>query len=72
MILLCYVLISALNPKARLQYTFTLGYLIASGVEVDYLDPIERLPKSHDRDRTLRAFWKYLAVVLSFAGLAIG
>jgi O-antigen ligase len=65
--LLCCVLCSALNPKASLQYTFTPGYPFASGVDVEYLDPIEWLPQSHDRDRTLRAFWKYLAVALSFA-----
>ena len=64
--LLGYVLCSALNPKASLQYTFTPGYPVASGVEIDYLDPIEWLPQSHDRDRTLRAFWKYLAIVFSF------
>jgi O-antigen ligase len=65
--LLNYVLCSALNPKATLQYTFTPGYPFASGVEIDYLESIEWLPQSHDRDRTLRAFWKYLAIVLSFA-----
>ena len=65
--LLGYVLCSALNPKAILQYTFTPGYPFASGVEIDYLDPIECLPQSHDQDRTLRAFWKYLAIVFSFA-----
>ena len=65
--LLGYVLCSALNPKASLQYTFTPGYPFASGVEIDYLEPIEWLPQSHDRDRTLRAFWKYLAIVFSFA-----
>ena len=65
--LLGYVLCSALNPKASLQYTFTPGYPFASGVEIDYLEPIEWLPQSHDQDRTLRAFWKYLAIVLSFA-----
>ena len=65
--LLGYVLCSALNPKASLQYTFTPGYPFASGVDVDYLDPVEWLPQSHDRDRTLRAFWKYLAIVFSFA-----
>jgi O-antigen ligase len=65
--LLSYVLCSALNPKASLQYTFTPGYPFASGVEIDYLDPIEWLPQSHDRDRTLRALWKYLAIVFSFA-----
>ena len=65
--LLGYVLCSALNPKASLQYTFTPGYPFASGVEIDYLEPIEWLPQSHDQDRTLRAFWKYLAMVLSFA-----
>ena len=64
--LLGYVLCSALNPKASLQYTFTPGYPFASGVEIDYLDPIEWLPQSQDRDRTLRAFWKYLAIVFSF------
>jgi O-antigen ligase len=66
-ILLGYVLCSALNPKASLQYTFTQGYPFASGVEIDHLDSIEWLPHSYDRDRTLRAFWKYLAIVLSFA-----
>ena len=65
--LLGYVLCSALNPKASLQYTFTPGYPFASGVEIDYLEPIEWLPQSHDQDRTLRAFWKYLAIVLTFA-----
>jgi O-antigen ligase len=65
--LLGYVLCSALNPKASLQYTFTPGYPLASGVDIDYLDPIEWLPQSHDRDRTLRAFWKYLAIVFSYA-----
>ncbi len=64
---LSYVLCSGLNPKASLQYTFTPGYPFASGVEIDYLEPIKWLPQSHDRDRTLRAFWKYLAIVLSFA-----
>jgi O-antigen ligase len=64
--LLSYVLCSALNPKASLQYTFTPGYSVASGVEIDYLDPIAWLPQSHDRDRTVRAFWKYLAIVFSF------
>ena len=65
--LLAYVLCSALNPKASLQYTFTPGYPFASGVEIDYLEPIQWLPQSHDQGRTLRAFWKYLAIVLSFA-----
>ena len=65
--LLSYVLCSALNPKASLQYTFTPGYPFASGVEIDYLEPIEWLPQSHDQDRTLRAFWKYLAIVFGFA-----
>jgi O-antigen ligase len=64
--LLGYVLCSALNPKASLQYTFTPGYPSASGVEIDYLDPIGWLPQSHDQGRTLRAFWKYLAIVFSF------
>jgi hypothetical protein len=64
--LLGYVLCSALNPKASLQYTFTPGYLVASGVDIDYLESIEWLPQSHDQDRTLRAFWKYLAIVFSF------
>ncbi len=65
--LLGYVLCSALNPKASLHYTFTPGYPLASGVEIDYLGPIQWLPQSHDQGRTLRAFWKYLAIVLSFA-----
>jgi hypothetical protein len=36
-ILLGYVLCSVLNPEASLQYTFTPGYPLASGVEIDYL-----------------------------------
>jgi hypothetical protein len=64
--LLSYVLCSALNPKSSLQYTFTPGYPFASGVEIDYLEPIDWLPQSHDQGRTLGAFWKYLAIVLSF------
>jgi O-antigen ligase len=40
---------------------------VASGVEINYLNPIEWLPQSCDKGRTLRAFWKYLAIVLSFA-----
>ncbi len=43
------------------------GLSNGAGVEVNYLEPIEWLPQSHDQDRTLRAFWKYLAIVLSFA-----
>jgi O-antigen ligase len=65
--LLAYVLCSGLNPKASLQYTFTPGYPFASGVDIDYLDSIGWLPRSHDGDRTLRAFWKYLAIAFSFA-----
>jgi hypothetical protein len=42
--LLGYVLCSASNPKASLQYTFTPGDSFASGVEIDYLEPIEWLP----------------------------
>lgn len=67
--LLGCVLCSALNPKASLQYTFTPDYPLASGVDVVYLEPIAWLPQSHDRDRTLRAFWKYLAIILSFAAV---
>jgi O-antigen ligase len=66
--LLCYVLCSALNPKASLQYTFTPGYPVASGVEIGYVESIEWLPQSYDRDRTLLAFWKYLAIFMSFVG----
>jgi hypothetical protein len=36
--LLSYVLCSALNPKASLQFTFTPGYPFASGVEIAYSD----------------------------------
>lgn len=57
--LLGYVLCSALNPKSSLQYTFTPGHTLATGVEIDYLEPIEWLPQSHDQYRTLGAFWKY-------------
>ena len=65
--LLGYVLCSALNPKASLQYTFTPGFPFASGFDIEYFDPIAWLPQTHDQGRTLRAFCKYLAIALSFA-----
>lgn len=65
-VLLLYVLCSALNPRANLQYTFTPGFPVASGVEINYLEPVDGLPQTHDQNRTLQAFWKYLAIVLSF------
>jgi O-antigen ligase len=66
-VLLIYVLCSALNPKASLRYTFNPGYPFASGVEIEYLDNIDWLPHTYDQDRTMRAFWKYLSLALSFA-----
>lgn len=64
--LLAYVLCSALNPRASLQYTFTEGHRLPTGVEIESLEAIEGLPQTHDRDRTLWAFWKYLAIAISF------
>ncbi len=61
-IILLYVGCSALNPKASLFYTFTPGYSIPTGVDIYYLNPIEWLPQTYDQSRTLRAFWKYLAI----------
>ncbi len=66
MVLLGYGFCSAFNPRASLQYTFTPGYSAASGVEIQYFEPIGWLPQTHDQDRTLRALWKYLAIVFSF------
>jgi hypothetical protein len=39
---------------------------VATGVDIEYLTSIEWLPQSYDKVRTLRAFWKYLALSLSF------
>jgi len=64
--LLTYVYCSALNPRASLQYTFIGGGQYATGVDIMYLDAIEWLPQSYDKDITLRAFWKYLAISMSF------
>ncbi len=50
--LLSDVLFRALNPKASLKYTFSAGFPSASGVENDYLDPIEWLPQNYDRALT--------------------
>ena len=64
--LLGYVLCSAFNSAGVLKYTYELSSPIASGVDVEYLSYIEWLPQSYDRERTLRAFWKYLAITMSF------
>jgi len=64
--LLGYVLCSALNPRASLQYTYSEGFSLPTGVDIESIDSIEWLPQTHDRDRTLQAFWKYLAIALSF------
>jgi hypothetical protein len=66
LVILGYVLISALNPRASLQYTFFPGSNQATGVEIEYFNPIGWLPQSYDRGRTLNAFWKYFALFLSF------
>jgi hypothetical protein len=64
--ILGYVLVSALNWRAIADYTFPPGSPRATGVEFSYRDPIPWLPHSYDGPRTLRAFWKYLAMALAF------
>lgn len=65
-VILAYVLASGLNPRAVMDYTFTPGVTAASGVEPEYFEPVSWLPSSYDGPRTLRAFWKYLAMAASF------
>ncbi len=61
-ILLAYVLISALNARARMTYTFAGPGYIGSGIDTEYLEAIEWLPHSYDRATTLGAFYNYLAM----------
>jgi O-antigen ligase len=65
-LILGYVLCSALNPKAILEYSYFPGSSQATGVEITYLEPVQWLPQSYDAKRTLRAFWKYLSLSCVF------
>ena len=64
--ILLYVLISGLNARMILDYTFMPKIPTATGLSVTDLEPVEWLPQSYDGPRTLRAFWKYLAMAASF------
>ena len=65
--LLAYVLVSTLNPNSEIQYTYDLDYAVPTGIKFTHFwNPILWLPHSFDGPRTLRAFWKYLAMTLSF------
>lgn len=63
---LVYVLVSGLNPCAKLNYSFHYDQKHATGVEVEYLSFFPFLPHSYDKGRTLKAFWKYFALVIVF------
>jgi O-antigen ligase len=65
-LVLGYVLVSGLNARAVMDYTFTPKMAAATGLDIQYRDPVEWLPQSYDGPRTIRAFWKYLAMALSF------
>jgi hypothetical protein len=60
------VLISGLNARMILDYTFMPKVPAATGLWVTYLEPVEWLPQSYDGPRTLLAFWKYLGMAASF------
>ncbi len=68
-LILGYVLCSALNPRAVLDYSYFPGSSQATGVEIRYLDPIQWLPQSYDANRTFRDFWKYLSVACTFVAI---
>ncbi len=61
LLLLGYVLVSALNPRGRIE--FTGG---ADDIHIEPLEAIEGLPQTWDRQTTLSAFWNYLAMAMAF------
>lgn len=60
-LVLALVLISALNARAEVVIT-------KIGPQLNYLErePVSWLPTSYDGPRTMRAFWRYLALALTF------
>lgn len=65
-VILVYVLVSGLNARAKIDYTMVAPNQPASGIDIEYLDPIPWLPQSYDRSSTLWAFWKYVAMAMGF------
>jgi hypothetical protein len=68
-LILFYVLCSAINSRANLNYIYFPGSDRASGVEIDYLESILWLPHSYDANRTMRAFWKYASLACAFLAI---
>jgi len=65
-LILAYVLTSAMNARALIHYTTISADQRASGIDIEYLDSISWLPQSYDGQTTLRAFWKYLGMAMAF------
>jgi hypothetical protein len=55
-VILGYVLLSAINSRALIHYAKSGPFEGASGVKIEYLNPVPWLPQSYDRKVTLRAF----------------
>jgi hypothetical protein len=66
---LAYVLVSAFNANSVIHYTYYPATHEATGVEIEYLNPITWLPHSYDKDLSLRAFWKYLSCACAFMAM---
>lgn len=64
--ILSYVLISILNARARIEYTYVSASEAASGIDFEYLESFDWLPGTYDQKSTLWAFWKYLALSMAF------
>ena len=63
-LMLAYVLVSWINARATLEFPRRA----IDGVQIRYHDrsPLTWLPSTYDAPRTLRAFWRYLALALGF------
>jgi hypothetical protein len=65
-VVLAYVLVSALNARAKIDYTYPPGQVVATGIDIEYFESVGWLPSSYDGATTLWAFWKYLAMACAF------
>jgi hypothetical protein len=65
-LILAYVLVSVLNARAQIDYTYLPGFASATGIDIQYLEPVGWLPASYDGPATLWAFFKYLALACAF------
>jgi O-antigen ligase len=63
---LFYVLVSVVNARSNLFYTFYPGSLRATGVEIEYFDAVSWLPHSYGSNSTFKALLKYLALFATF------